>query len=285
MKSTNIILESKATYFLEYCILFYLPLYFMCMTLLELCKYFDSFLHIDNFPSDPSNNGLQVQNSAPAGKQIKKVAFAVDACQESIDKAISENADVLFVHHGLFWGHSIPVSNNHYNRLSSLIKNDVALYACHIPLDASKIVGNNYGLAFRLGLENLQDFGLWRGMDIGVKGEFTIPLSIEEICKKLFKNDEKPNIILDFGKEKIKTVAIISGGAGDDLEQAIADNVDLYITGELGHEQFHLAKENQISVIAGGHYNTETVGVSLVMEKLMQETDIQGVFIDAPTNM
>ena len=92
-------------------------------------------------------------------------------------------------------------------------------------------------------------------------------------------------IILDFGNEKIKTVAIISGGAGDDLEQAIADNVDLYITGELGHEQFHLAKENEISVIAGGHYNTETVGVSLVMEKLMQETNIQGVFIDAPTNM
>ena len=71
----------------------------------------------------------------------------------------------------------------------------------------------------------------------------------------------------------------------DDLEQAIAENVDLYITGELGHEQFHLAKENEISVIAGGHYNTETVGVSLVMEKLMQETNIQGVFIDAPTNM
>ena len=86
---------------IEYCILFYFPLYFICMTLLELCKYFDSFLHIDDFPSDPSDNGLQVQNRDPAGKQIKKVAFAVDACQESIDKAIAENADVL-VCEGMF---------------------------------------------------------------------------------------------------------------------------------------------------------------------------------------
>ena len=101
----------------------------------------------------------------------------------------------------------------------------------------------------------------------------------------IFKDDEKPNIILDFGKKQIKTVAIISGGAGDDLDQAIAANVDLYITGELGHEQYHLARENNISVIAAGHYNTETVGVSLVMEKLTKDTGIEGVFIHSPTNM
>ena len=255
------------------------------MTLNELCKYFDSFLNMGEFLADPSQNGLQVQNSEPDTKQIKKVAFAVDACQESIDKAVAENADVLFVHHGLFWGHGIPITKNHYNRIASLIKNDVALFACHIPLDASKVVGNNYGLANRLGLENLSDFGYWRGMSIGVKGSFKNPLSMEEICKILLPNGEKINTILDFGKKQIETVAIISGGGGDDLFQAIDENIDLYITGELGHEQFHLAKENNISVIAGGHYNTETVGVSLVMDKMMKDTDIKGVFIDAPTHM
>jgi len=261
------------------------PLYLFTMTLNELCNYFNSFLHIEDFLADPSDNGLQVQNSNPDTKQIKKVAFAVDACQESIDKAVAINADVLFVHHGLYWGHSVPLVNNHYNRIASLIKNDIALYACHIPLDASKIVGNNYGLAFQLELEDLEGFGEWRGMDIGVKGRFKNPLSLEDICKKLFKSGENPNVILNFGKEKVQSVAIISGGAGDELAQAISENVDLYITGELGHEQYHLAKENKISVIAGGHYNTETIGVSLVMEKLIKETDVVGVFIDAPTNM
>ena len=92
-------------------------------------------------------------------------------------------------------------------------------------------------------------------------------------------------MVLDFGKKQIDTVAIVSGGAGEEVYQAMSENVDLYITGEIGHELFHPIKENNISVIACGHYNSETVGVSLVMEKLNKETDIQGVFIDAPTNM
>lgn len=265
--------------------MYFFLLYLSTMTLNELCNYFNSFLNIENYCSDPSDNGLQVQNSSPDSKQIRKVAFAVDACQESIDKAVAANAELLFVHHGLYWGKSVPLVNNHYNRIATLIKNDIALYACHIPLDASKVVGNNYGLASILELENLEDFGSWHGMSIGVKGEFPKSLTIDEICKKLLKKQEKPNVILDFGKEKIKTIAIISGGAGDELSQAIIENVDLYITGELGHEQYHIAKENNISVIAAGHYNTETVGVSLVMQKMMQETDIEGVFLDAPTNM
>ena len=255
------------------------------MTLNELSKYFNDFLDMENYGADPSRNGVQVQNSQPDIKQIKKVAFAVDACQETIDKAVAENADLLFVHHGLFWGNSEPVTGGHYNRIAKLIKNDVALFACHIPLDANKLVGNNYGLAFRLGLEDLSGFGIWRGMDIGVKGKFKTPKTLEEICKILFKENEKPNMILDFGKKQIETVAIVSGGAGEEVYQAMSENVDLYITGEIGHELFHPIKENNISVIACGHYNSETVGVSLVMEKLNKETDIQGVFIDAPTNM
>ena len=156
------------------------------MTLNELCNYFNSFLNIENYCSDPSDNGLQVQNSSPDSKQIRKVAFAVDACQESIDKAVAANADLLFVHHGLYWGKSVLLVNNHYNRIATLIKNDIALYACHIPLDASKVVGNNYGLASILELENLEDFGSWHGMSIGVKGEFpkslTILLIINSLC-------------------------------------------------------------------------------------------------------
>ena len=255
------------------------------MTLVELCHYFNSFLHIEDFVGDPSLNGLQVQNQLPKEKQITKVAFAVDACQETIDKAIAEKADLLFVHHGLFWGDCVPLTNNHYDRISALIKNDMALYACHIPLDASKTVGNNYGIAARLGLENQEDFGLWRGMCLGVKGNLKTPLTLDEICEKLFPKGEKPSVLFNFGKPKVETVAIISGGAGNDLDQAIEAGVDLYITGEIYHEQYHLAKENNISVIAGGHYNTETVGVSLVMEKLKTETNIQGIFIDVPTNL
>lgn len=255
------------------------------MTLLELAEYFNSFLHIEDFPADPSRNGIQIENSSPAEKQITKVAFATDACEATAKKAFEEGAQLLFVHHGIFWGDCTPLCGTMYKRTAPFIKNDVALYACHIPLDANKLVGNNYGIARRLNLTNLQEFGFWRGMNIGVKGELPEELSVEELAKKMFPDGEKPLHILPFGKKIIKTVAIISGGAGDDADQAAAVGADAYITGEIGHEDYHVIEELGLTVIAGGHYQTETVGVNLVKEKLEKEKGLETVFIDFPTGL
>ena len=87
------------------------------------------------------------------------------------------------------------------------------------------------------------------------------------------------------GLKSERTVGIISGGAGEEVTQAAAEGLDAYVTGEISHELFHLIKELEINVIAGGHYQTETVGVRLIMEKLRQETDIDTIFIDFPTGM
>lgn len=255
------------------------------MTLNELDEYFNSFLCKENFPADPSRNGIQIQNSSPDGKQITKVAFATDACEATARKAAEEGAQLLFVHHGLFWGDCTPVTGTMYKRIAPFIQNDMALYACHIPLDANNPYGNNYGIAKRLGLRNMQPFGEWRGMTIGVKGELPQECSIEQLSQKLFPDGEKPLHILPFGKQQIKTVAVISGGAGEDAEQASLEGVDAYITGEVEHEQYHMIKELGITVIAGGHYQTETVGVNLVRQKLQQEKGLETVFIDFNTGL
>ena len=125
------------------------------MTLHNLDEYFRSFLQLDLYKNDPSLNGIQVQNSDPKNKKINKVAFAVDACKETIEAAANENADLLFVHHGFFWGSSLPIIENHYERVELLIKNDIALFACHIPLDSNIECGNNYCLARKLNLRNI----------------------------------------------------------------------------------------------------------------------------------
>lgn len=255
------------------------------MTLKEIDKYFRSFLKIEDYPNDPSRNGVQIENSSPDEKQIKKVAFAVDACLETAKMAVKENADLLFVHHGLFWGDCEPIVGNVYKRYMAFLKNDLALFACHIPLDANNPYGNNYGLASRIGLENLQGFGEWRGMMIGVKGELKEALSVEELTFRTLNKGEKPLAVLPFGKKTIKTVGIISGGAGDDVSQAIDEGLDAYITGEVKHDLYHFVKENAINVIAGGHYQTETVGINLVREKLKKEKGIETVFVDVPTGM
>ena len=254
------------------------------MTLRELNQYFEDILRPQDFLGDPSMNGIQVQNS-DLDKPIKKVAFAVDAALETILRAKEAKADVLVVHHGMFWGQSFTLVDSAYKKIKTLMDADIALYAAHIPLDANKEIGNNYGLANRLGLTQLEGFGQWRGMEIGVKGKFEAPLSIDQVISKLFVDNQKPFVVLPFGKKQISTVGIISGGAAHDVSQAIDEGLDLYITGEIGHDNYHQCLENKINYIAGGHYQTETVGVNLLRKKLEQEKHLETVFIDVPTGL
>lgn len=255
------------------------------MTLHQLDDYFRRFLNMEHYRGDPSLNGIQVENSQPEGKEIRKVAFAVDACQETISRAAAAGADLLFVHHGFFWGQCQTITGAHYQRIRQLLENDMALYACHIPLDAHELVGNNYGLARRLELQDMRPFGDWHGMTIGVGGTFSAPATLDSLVQRLFPGGEKPLHLLPFGKKGISTVAIVSGGAARELSQAIEQGYDAFVTGEIGHEQYHQAMEAGINVVAGGHYQTETVGVSLVMEKLAQETGVETVFIQVPTGL
>lgn len=255
------------------------------MTLNQFDNWLNDFLKKENYASDPSRNGIQVQNSSPDKKEIKKVAFAVDACLETVEKAAESGADVLFVHHGLFWGGCQVLTGNHYERLASFIKNDVALVAYHIPLDANNPYGNNWGLAGRLDSQKAEDFGFWRGMSLGVKVELKAESTVDEIAATILRPGKVPVAVLKFGKEKVRTVGIISGGAAEDVEQAVEEGLDLYITGEMEHELYHYCKENHINVIAGGHYETETVGVSLIKEKVEKELGLETVFLDVPTGL
>jgi dinuclear metal center YbgI/SA1388 family protein len=255
------------------------------MTLLELDLYFNSFLRRENFPGDPSRNGIQIQNSAPDERVITKVAFAVDACEASAEAAAALGAQVLFVHHGLFWGDCSVLTGVRYRRVAAFVKNDIALCAYHIPLDANEKVGNNAGLAERIGLKKIEPFGIWRGMSIGVKGILARPMTLNELAESVMLPGEKPLSVLGFGVKEIRSAGIISGGAGEDVTQAADAGLDAYITGAFEHEQYHYAKEAGINVIAGGHYQTETVGVNLVRAKLEKEKHLETVFIDIPTGL
>ena len=252
------------------------------MTLFELDAYFNSFLKKENFPNDISRNGIQIQNEAPDSKPVSKVAFAVDACEEVALEAVSLGADVLFVHHGLFWGDCTVLSGSQYKRIATFIKNDIALCAYHIPLDAHEKFGNNAGLADRIGLRKRKPFGEWRNMMIGVKGELRSPLSADELAS-LVMRPEKKAAVFPFGPSKIRTVGIVSGG--EDVRQASRERLDAYITGAFEHEDYHFAKEAAVNVIACGHYESETVGVNLVRAKLEKDLRMETVFIDIPTGL
>ncbi|MBI9099067.1 MAG: Nif3-like dinuclear metal center hexameric protein [Spirochaetaceae bacterium] len=231
---------------------------------------------------DSSLNGLQVGREED---EIEKIAFTVDASLESFTRAIEAKAQMLFVHHGLYWGRVIPITGSFYKRIEMLIKNNLALYTAHLPLDINEEFGNNAGLAKILGLQDLQPFGDHKGLKIGFKGILPEPLSRDEIINTLFGGWDNSIKMLPFGKDEINSVALISGDAPFELEQAIDENIDLYLTGEASHVLYHRAQEAAINVLFGGHYATEIYGVKLLADKVSKELSLDTVFIDIPTGL
>ena len=252
------------------------------MRLYELDRYFRGLMEIDSLEGvDKSLNGVQV---GVMNAEIKRVAFVVDACMETFTRAVDLEADLLFVHHGLFWGFDKRVTRSHFRRLEFLITNRCALYASHLPLDMHPDFGNNAGLAALLGLENLERFGKYHGIEIGLNGTLVPPLDTNAVVEKL-DFDKDTCAVFQFGKEENRYVGVVSGGAIDHVQEAIDGDLDLYVTGEMSHVFYHLCLEEKVNLICGGHYQTETLGVSLLMAKLERETGLETSFIDVPTGL
>lgn len=253
------------------------------MKLGQLAKELEKLLLIDEYRDcDVSLNGLQVGDEYA---EVKKVAFAVDACLESFKKTVEAKADLLVVHHGLFWGSPIAVTGAHYERIKTLIDGKAGLFACHLPLDAHPTLGNNAQMALKLGLKDVEPFGVYHGKKIGYMGSLEKEMTCEEIVSKLGIRTNGHNCIIKAGKDKIKTVGIVSGGAAEDVDQAMEAGLDAYITGESSHQTYHPVLEGKINMLSLGHYETETFGVKAVMEYVKEHYGLEVCFVDIPTTL
>lgn len=253
------------------------------MDIQEFDSYIRTLLTLEEWAgSDPSLNGLQVGRRS---REIKRAAFAVDACTEVFKRAAEWKADLVFVHHGLFWGPAKPVTGPLYKRLEILLNEDIALYAVHLPLDMDPLLGNNAALAELLSLQEIKPFGRYKGKMVGFKGVLPEPLTLSRIADLLKVEETDGLVTLPFGPAKIKTAGIISGGASQDVEQAVEEGLDLFITGEASHSVFHYTEEAGISVLCGGHYKTEIWGVNRVCRKVAEDCSLETCFIDLPTGL
>jgi dinuclear metal center YbgI/SA1388 family protein len=253
------------------------------MTSQKLDDFFRSLLDIEGFNGiDVSLNGLQVDNN---GAEVEKIAFAVDASLEAFKRAGASGAGMLFVHHGLFWGSPLRIQGNHRRRLQFLLDHNLALYGVHLPLDQHPQWGNNQSLAALLGITESEPFGLYHGRKIGYKGKLSKALTVEEAVKRISFMDRPPLGVYPFGVQENQTAAVISGGASDEALQAIAEGVDLYVTGEMAHQVYHECLEGHINLIAGGHYSTEVWGVRRIMEECANQLNMDVEFIDVPTGL
>jgi dinuclear metal center YbgI/SA1388 family protein len=250
------------------------------MTLRELDRWLSSFLRFELTDGiDSSQNGIQVGRRAP---EVRKAAFAVDTSQESIRRAAQWGADLLLVHHGFLWDRPVRLDGAMHERVRLLMEADMALYAAHLPLDMHPEVGNNAGIARALGLEGVEPFGAYRGVKLGCKGSFPSPAIMDEVLRMLGISEAR---CLPFGPERIRTAGIVSGGAAADVRQAVAEGLDLFITGEPAHAVYHDCLEAGIHAIFAGHYHTETYGVRLLCARVAAETGLETRYFDVPTGL
>lgn len=224
-------------------------------------------------------NGLQVENSG----SVTRIAAAVDASVATVKLAIAAQADLLIVHHGLFWSKTHPWTRKRYELLRLLLENNLAVYSSHLPLDAHPKLGNNAQLATALGLKNLKPFFASHGQLIGLKT--LAKISRTELAQRLEQATGGQPKLIPGGNTLCQRIGIVTGGAGGDLKLAAAEGVDTFITGEGPHWTYALAEELGLNVFYAGHYATETFGVKALSAELAKQFKLPWVFLDHPTGL
>jgi dinuclear metal center YbgI/SA1388 family protein len=224
---------------------------------------------------DYGPNGLQV----PGPGDVRRVVTGVSAQRELVEQAVELGAELVLVHHGLFWKfHPVGLTPVLAERLRPLLKHDIGLAAYHLPLDAHPEVGNNALLAEGLGCERHEAFA-----SIGRAGTFAGEgLEASALFDRVAALTEREPLVFDAGPERVRRIAIVSGGAASRLPAAIAEGFDAFLTGEPSEHVMADAREAGIHFIAAGHYATETFGVRALGDRLAERFAVEHVWVDIP---
>ncbi|MFC5049869.1 Nif3-like dinuclear metal center hexameric protein [Rubritalea spongiae] len=247
----------------------------------EIVSFLEKELDTENIPDySVANNGLQLANKG----EVTKVVSAVDASLPVIRKAINAGADLLIVHHGLFWQGTQNIVGAQYEKLSEAIHADLAIYSSHIPLDVHSVYGNNALLAKAIGMDKTEEYHSWKGILLGLKQE--MDLEFEPFIHAV---ESAVGESIHFCRGRIEpsvgTVGVITGGAGSEIAAMAKQGIDTFVTGEGPHWSYSLAEELGVNLIYAGHYATETFGVKVLAEIISEKFNVSAEFVDHPTGL
>lgn len=245
----------------------------------NIIAYLDDLLSPAAF-RDYGPNGLQV----PGPDRVQTVVTGVSASAELFERAAALGADLVLVHHGLFWtGAPLTLTASSKLRLRLLFDHDMALAAYHLPLDGHPEVGNNALIAEGLGCTSREPFAEHRGAAIGVAGSFPGDgISAAEIVQRAARLTGREPLAFLAGPERVRTIGIVSGAGSDHLGDAVTAGLDAFLTGEPAERVMTHAQEEAIHFIAAGHYATETFGVRRLGDLLAQQFEIRHQFVEIP---
>ena len=246
----------------------------------DIAQYSDEYLRIGEIEDWPNAlNGLQLENSG----KVTKIAAAVDVSTRVLEAAANAGANLLVVHHGMFWPGLRPVTRALHRQLKTALDHDIAIYSAHLPLDLHPEVGNNILLMRALGVENSEPFFQEKGSLLGRRGAVNILAS--ELALRLERAVGGPVKQIAVGPKIAGRVGVITGAAGSEIERVAAQGIETFITGEAPHWAAVAAEELGINLLLGGHYATETFGLKALAARLSKRFKISYTFIDCPTGL
>ena len=245
----------------------------------QIIGYLDDLLNPTAY-DDYGPNGLQV----PGSEEIQTVVTGVSANADLFARAREEDADLVLVHHGLFWaGPPRALDRASKRRLQLLFDADLALAAYHLPLDGHLEVGNNALLARAIGAGEIEPFAVHGRATIGVRARFADPgIAPGELVTGVNEATGREPLAFTDGPDPVRTIAIVSGAGADHLEDAIAEGLDAFVTGEPAERSMARAREAEVHFLAAGHYATETFGVRALGDWLAERFGIEHVWVDIP---
>lgn len=256
------------------------------IALADCVAHLDALLGTAQVPDyDRALNGLQLSNDGT----VSRVAAAVDFSRASVARAVDAGADLLLVHHGMFWGAPHPIVGVQYDRLRLAMEHNVAVYSSHLPLDLHPSVGNNALLAQQLGLLPTASFGRYKTIEIGVRGQ--ADLHTEDLLARVraFAQPLGTHVVSTPvpADRRTRAWAIITGAgaSSDTIREAQERAIDTLIVGEGPHHSAVDAEERQITVMYAGHYATETLGVQALARELERTFSLPWTFIHLPTGL
>jgi dinuclear metal center YbgI/SA1388 family protein len=237
----------------------------------EIVAFADDLLEVDRFP-EYGRPGLQVAGA----DEVTRLACGVSASLELFERAASAGAQLVLVHHGLFWRNEpLWIDRRQRGRLEALFRADLSLVAYHLALDAHPELGNNAQLAAALGVDREGAFGT-----VGVGGRLREPCGAEAFQERVLAATLRYPLVFPQGPELIERVAISTGAAGHDLIRAAHEGYDLFLTGEPEEPSLQTARELGIHFVAAGHDATERLGVQALAARLAEEFDLGWEFVE-----
>lgn len=240
----------------------------------ELRTYMDVLLEAARF-KDYCPNGLQVEGREPVGH----IVCGVTASLALLEQAAERGADAILVHHGWFWrGEDGRVTGTRKQRLAHLLAHDINLFAYHLPLDAHPELGNNVQLA------RVMDWhveGRFADQAIGFLGSPSTPIDTAiDIARQIETRLGRTPLLVGDPQRHVRRMAWCTGGAQSLFEAAIAEGIDVFISGEISEPTAHLARESGVAYIAAGHHATERYGVQALGRHLAERFGIVCEFVD-----